>query len=407
MQVSCIQNYKLQGLQEVWPLIRRFDGLKMDRILKREAIKAFSGPRGLQFELPNNGNSPLLLDYTSDVLENIATYCDIDKGDLQKEAEKYPHIAAMRINAWMRDEAPLNKNKKRPVTLANTKHLIRAYRSDHDLMELGIQDGVLRAIKSDRFKLGLDASDVLSVLMKLLLDKKDTWQDVKVEVSASDQIVHFVVENRSLTKATKLGDLICASLRGRTSDIGKSSLIIESRAVKLVCLNGMTTGYDMKKAHLGKKQDEDNFDMYSDTTRKLQTATLLSEMYDVMSVCFDEMAFSKVISKIDENQDIHATDEQAKQVFETVTVTSGLSDNLKDALFSAFLQERKPDNSRNTTKDGVVQAVTHFGRQLAIAESYEKAITLEDLGGKIFSLNSDQWRELITVAPKQGAKILN
>lgn len=437
MRTSCLQEYKIQDIATVWPQIRRFDGLKMDGIVSRKDIAAnWSADRGLVFEIPTpvDYNQRLLecwtgdevvgnpippepagkilqLDFTGHVIDQVAEQCRINRDDLQKEADQYPDIAAQRINAWLQNRDTLNHRRKRQIEVADVNHMIRAFMADPELFSAtGSAYGVMRALKSDRFRLGLDTSDVLGILFKLLNDKKPEWEGgrVDVEVSVNDAKMHATVTNHALTKATKVGDIIAASMYVSTSDIGQGSALVESRAVKLACTNGMKTGYSLKKAHVGSRHQLDDA-LLSDRTRQLQGAAFASEMYDVMSVCFDDARFQTVIDKMDQAQETPVSPEEAQAVFTTVVQSIGVADTVKDDLFAQFVQEKKGDGSPNFTQDGVIQAITNKGRVLATTDDYQKALPFESCGGTLFQMPGNDFRELVEVAvkdPKVAARRL-
>lgn len=152
MKVTCFNQIKLDNIQAIFPAVRRFDALKMDGLVRRNQIVAVSNKEhGLQFTIPTPASfldvwqlpqqpqgdfdplkvldvpKRLPLDYTDGFLQQIAETCGINRGDLIREAERFPHIAAERINAWLHDEEQLNEGRKRLTSVGETKHLMRAF----------------------------------------------------------------------------------------------------------------------------------------------------------------------------------------------------------------------------------------------------------------------------------------
>ena len=419
MKVDCITNYRLSNVQEVWPVVRRFDNMKLDGLVSRPRINAVCNPdRGLQFEVPTPGQygnrladvweqtgqeisnvnlgENITLDYTGDVIDQLAVYCGVDRGDLEREAERFPDIAAQRINAWFQDATTLNAKRKRHAEVSATSHLVRGYVADPGLLEMGVGHGVIRAIKSNRFKLGLDTSDLLAVLFQVLSDHQGRWptENIDVEASVTDSHCNFVVNNKSLTAATAAGDVICASLAGYNSDIGKSSFVVETRVLKLACTNGMRTGNTLRRTHIGSQLVEDHQGLLSERTVGMKQQAFLSEVYDVMSFAFNEESFRLIVDKMDENQQVPVLAEEAKKAFEVIQEGLGVTDSIKDRLFVQFLNEKKPDGSHNGTKDGVIQAVTAIGREIG-TKDYDKAIPFENTGGKIFNMPTERFSKML------------
>lgn len=426
MQLQAIQQISLSNFSSVAPVIQEFDKLRLDMIVPRPSIVAVADESyGLRFELPTPpgygkmvekitghvgssqylptlANGHIWLDYTEPVIRQIAALCRVNYGDLKREAEKFPDIAARRINAWMRDTDTINFNRKNVVEASGVRHLVRAFGPSQRLLNQNCQFGVLRAIKSDRFKLGLDASDILAVLLKLLQDKQDKFQKASLKVSVNDRYCHFTLDNHQLTYKSKVGD-VCASMYGRTSDIGESSLVIEGRLLVLRCKNGWKTNRSYRRAHLGSKLEQLPDGMLSERTQRMQHATLLSEMYDAMSYIFNEGQFLETAQKIDRNTEQKVSTEEAKSVIQVVGSVMSISDETKDALFAQYLSEKTVDGEADNSQNGIVQAITAQGSSLAQLD-YESALPFETVGGKIFNLQPVKFKELVAVCKNENEK---
>lgn len=239
--------------------------------------------------------------------------------------------------------------------------------------------------------------------MGVITERRDLFPGrVDFEAAVSDSKMHFVLTNYAMQTATEVGDLVAASIAGCTSDIGLSSLQIESRIVKLACKNGARVGQAIRKAHLGSKLEELPDGALSNRTRTLQQAALTSELFDAVSFCFDETRFRETVQKMNGNQKIPVAPDVAKPLFETVQVALGLPENAKDDLFLRFCAEKTPAGTNNYTKDGVVQAITAAGRSVATSISYDKALPYETLGGKLFDMEHDDFNSLVAVAAKDS-----
>jgi len=440
MQTTCIESFRLEDISKVWPIVREFDSIRMDGIIRRPHIKAVvDDDKGLRFEIPTperygktvgdawqraayavqtDGpkalpgpgdefpdmptlprNGDIQLDYTEHALRQISELCGVGFQDLQKEADRFPDIAARRINAWLQDEPTINRKRKRPIPANQVEHLVRAYAVNPGLLlNKGVDTGVLRAIRSSQFQLGMDAGVLLAALLKCLSENQDTWGQCKVEVSVSDRGCHFCVTNKRMTAATRTGDIIAASVAGRTSDIGGSALVIEQRYLKLACINGMIADQVMSQRHLGAKpQTRDGF-QFSDATLMAQGGALLLEMQDAINFCFQQESLDRVAAKMGANQNVEVSPEEAQAVFDTVTQVLGVPDSMKDDIFAQFLGEQKADGSENRTQDGVVQAITATGRVIGTSRDFAEALPFESLGGTLHQMEEARFRNLTKAA---------
>ncbi len=465
-QVTIMNRISLTDIDKGWPELRRFDNLKIDGYVTRNNITAVADDdRGLCFELPtppsvketvgnawrnvpeqarlltatpteqeeslsalfnepdmqypvltNQAPANLILpdnlrfDYTEHMLKQMSRLCGLESfKDLQREANQAPEIAAARINKWFQDKGNLNKTRKRIIEPASVKHFARCFVADPQMLHDSGSPWALRALMSDRFRV-IDTTDILSVLFGLLGEKKDKFPpgQVELKVSFNDAQCWFVVTNKAMTKATKVGDTVCARMRGGTSDVGTGSAKVETSVEVLACTNGMTTGQSISMRHLGRKSDDSDQSIFSERTKAAQQATLLMELHDAMEFAFDEVKLEETVRKMDENQANPVSPEDAPAIFEAVRTKLSVAEPVKDALFSQFLREHHENGSPNRSQDGVVQAITDYGRKLA-DKDYEKAMPLEDLGGKIHSFSPSRFASFVNQAksdPRRAAKMI-
>ena len=344
-------------------------------------------------------------------MEQVSALCGVNRYDLKNAADRHPDVAATWINCWLQDGVTVNDGRKRTRKVEDIQHLVRCFLPSPELALAGVEHGVVRAIRSDCFKLGLDVSDILGIVLKVIEDFPTLFSGkVDFEATVDDSICRFTLTNYAIQAATKVGDIVLAGIYGQTSDIGCSSATIESRIVKLACLNGMKTNKVMRKAHLGSKLEALPSGALSERTKKLQTAALVSELYDAVRFCFNEVKFKETVAQMDRNLSIPVTPDAAAPVFTAVQQALSISDEAKDALYCQFLSERFPNGEFNRTKDGIVQSLTATARQIALATTFEKSLAYEDTAQAVFNMPADRWESFVTVArnePKRAKTFLN
>jgi hypothetical protein len=403
---QAVNQVSLTSIKDVTPLIQELDHSKADFLVPRTRIVAgVHGAAGLQFCLDpevkriveqRQGYTLLsapAFDYTQDFLSHIAMACGVNKDDIFRGAERHPEETAKWINTWFQDETALNDGRKRPTKVEDKCHLVRAYLKPS---ETGA--GILRALRSDSFRLGLDVSDILAVVLKLLRDHEGQWSDVDVKISISDTLCHCTIDNKSIVAAVKPGDFIAASMYWQSSDIGSSAFMAESRILRLACLNGARIATPVRKTHRGSRLDTEDIPdgMLSEGTKKLQAATLLSGIYDAMRYCFDSTNLAKIAERIRNNQSIVVEAETAKAVFQVIQSAVSVSETAKDELFGYFSREER-------NRDGLVQATSAYGRDLG-RKDYNKAAPIEIASGRLLGMESEEWWQFVSLA-KAGDKV--
>jgi hypothetical protein len=460
---TALNHINLSDISEAWPTLRRFDGLKLDGYAHRGNIQARADKeRGFVIDIPTPksvggqlaaiwaGDPTLLLqaDAGEDVQDNVnrllkeefsnlpvlarpsslvvpatigldltlhaakqfSSACGFKSTeDFLRDVEKAPDIAAQRFNRWFHDSESYNADRSRKADANNVTQFLRSYVSDPKLLQETKSPWIVRALLSSAYKC-IDTTDILTVLFGLLEQNKEKYPEGKVSIEASfdDAQCWFTVTNKALSGATKRGDVVYASMRGGTSDVGTRSATVQARMVIRSCSNGATLGREISMRHLGRRNDNIPEDFFSEQTQRAQQATLLLELRDAMNVAFDEIKFQEQINYLDSNQALPVTPAEVKPIFEAVQSKLGISDETKDALFAKFCTGHHEDGSPNNSKDGVIQAITAVGTTLA-KKDYNAATVYEDLGGRLHELKLEAWKKFVKAAaddPKKSAKLI-
>ena len=264
-----------------------------------------------------------------------------------------------------------------------------------------VLDGRLRAFLSDRY-LRLDNQEILEQTLPAIVKG-----DIETKMLASN-----VGEDKMHLKVLFTGDELAQEITSNTrdgsprvvrpgfrmsnSETGNGTLGIEGFFYDGYCLNGCVFGqieaFSFKRTHLGGRLIEGvDFEVLSEKSRKLEDETIISQVSDVMqAMAKPEFAqqlgdrLRKTANTIDVQSPIGAVDYAIKEL--------ELQESDKESILETFIQDG------DYSQWGLASAVTARAND-ADNVSFERACELEDIGGKILSMQLNQWNRVVEAVP--------
>lgn len=237
-----------------------------------------------------------------------------------------------------------------------------------------------RANLSDKYH-AIDHDDVLAWTLPLL-------SSGGVSLASCE-----VTERRLYIKATfpavqaeiTTGDVVESGVMLTNSEVGLGAVNVQPFIHRLVCKNGMVANEaGLRKMHLGRRMEEGQFFKYE--TRQQTDKAFLMQLRDLIGELATEAGFARIVEKMREAANRKIEGDPAKAV-EVVKKKSGLLESEKDAMFRHFIE------GGDLSQWGVANAVTRTANDV---ESYDRATTLESIGGEIITLAPTEWREIAT-----------
>ena len=357
----------LTSVKEVLTEIQDKEAYKRDVILSRRKLQIVHCDTGLGFHF---GDETGLYCPTSTGLTQLAQLSGVPKNFLLDNEQKYPELASDILSHWFLDNDVVNRNRKRPVAAANQMQLFRCYNT------LNEQDyGVLRAVRSDRYKI-LDNSDIAACVLSAISGR----EDIEVQGSVTDDRMFLTLTNWSLQRDLQVGDKVSFRVRIANSETGFSSLQVIPQIVVLSCLNGATVGRDLVRMHLGERMT--NEDLLSQDTHNLRNQAFFAEVRDVINACFEDEQCDKIIEMLDRNGSQYI--ENSDTVMENVCKHFSIDDSTKQSIFAEFLGKEEP------TRFSLSQACTQVAHKFE-KRQYEKTAYLEDVGGRILTMSQREF----------------
>jgi len=318
----------------------------------------------------------------------LANTLGIPKVYYDKLLAEQPDLLSLNVNRWLasegqrvkvvgRDGADLWTGFMQPYPVRGTKKLIRTL------------DNEVRAILSDSYR-PLDNIDLAEAVLPRLFDLNATV--VSGQVTDSRFYIQAVTDR--IRGEVKQGDVIQAGVVVSNSEVGQGSLRVEALDFRLICLNGMIRESSIRKAHLGRGargQDaiEDAREWFRTETRIADDRAFFLKVQDATAAMFDVVRFNQRIEQYKEasNRMIPVGVDPVK-VVETTAKKFGLSDGER----SSVLQHLIRGGDMSTW--GLSNAVTRTAQDV---ESYDRATSLEAIGGDVVELNKEGWKSLVAV----------
>lgn len=277
---------------------------------------------------------------------------------MHKEA---PDLLAANVNRWFQDK--------------DEPRMIRTL------------DGNARAFLSNRYRT-IDNFDIAKASLPVLLN------DGQVKVMSSE-----VTENRLYIKAVterltfevKVGDVVQMGIVISNSEVGLGAVSVEPLLYRLSCTNGaIVNNLAMKKYHVGRQNSglDELYELFQDETRKTDDLAFMMKLQDVVKSAFDEVQFEKLRGVL-----VDSTTRRIEAPIDKVLDRVVEKFDLRDRERSGTLMNLV--NGGDNSQWGLANAVTYLANS---EQDYERATTLERIGGEIMTLPGEQWKELVNVA---------
>lgn len=281
----------------------------------------------------------------------------------------------------MRKEAP-------QLLVDSTKHW---FNDNPEKRMVRTLDGKARAFLSNSYK-RIDNMQIASAVLPELMGK-DEIEIISSDITSSKMYIQARFPR--MEGEVRVGDVVQGGLIITNSEIGKGSLDIRPMMYRLICTNGMVTGNTMengrlKRRHLGARieSDNDDFTIYSDETLQADDHALMLKIRDSIKALSDPALFAKLM---EEMRQAANSDKIKNPIAATEVMAKSFA--LPESERHSFLENLIRD--QDYTKWGVLNAVTQIANS---HDSYDRAIELEELGGKVLNMPEREWNTLINAA---------
>lgn len=305
--------------------------------------------------VPGQGSFPIL----PIAHRQISAHTKIPADYYDRMKAEQPELLARNINTWF-----------------NAKPANRMVRT------LG---GDMRAFLSDRYQ-RIENEEIAEAALPVLYDLPGV-KIVSCEVTDRRLYIHAVVP--TISGEVKRGDIVEAGVIISNSEIGFGSASVAGLIWRLACLNGMKTADAFRRNHVGRKvEGSEDYSIYGDDTLKADDRAILLKVRDMVRACVDETKFRANLLKLQALTEGKIIGSPEKAI-EVLARKVGATDGERGGILRSLIE------GADLTRWGIVNAITH---QAHTAESYDRAVEFETMGGKLVDLPVSEWKEVLEAA---------
>lgn len=209
--------------------------------------------------------------------------------------------------------------------------------------------------------------------------------------NVTDSYMYIKTVTDEFTGQVRVGQTVRMGAILRNSEVGLASFSAYPFWETLQCLNGMTIErLGSRKYHTGShiSFDEDTYEIYSDEAREADDRAYMLKVRDMVTSVFKPDVFNTLLNDMKEAAETPLGPKPQKTI-EVLAKRAGLSKDEEEAVLGHLLNATGLDGGK--TQWDLASAVTRTAQDV---NSYDRASQLEVLGGRIISLNNDEWRDL-------------
>jgi hypothetical protein len=299
------------------------------------------------FALDLNGAGPELFTATEHAHRQVGTRLGIPAKYYDRMRTDLPALLRDNVNGWMHSDEHAERRMVRTL------------------------DGTMRAFLSDKYR-RFDDEQVAEIAIPVLAEHPD----MVVESCEITERRLYIQARFPRIEGKAVGDTVQAGVIISNSEIGQGRTKVERLVYTLSCTNGMIApGAGTQRNHVGRTNgvEDEAFEMYQDDTLEADDQAFALKLRDTIRAAADEVSFRLLAARMEaaHEQKIEVPAVKAVEVLSAVRqLTEGEGHSVLEHLI------RGGDMSRY----GLLNAVTRAAQDV---ESYDRAVDLERLGGRI------------------------
>lgn len=255
-------------------------------------------------------------------------------------------------------------------------------------------DGRARAFLSDRYH-RIDNEQIADAALPALLE--NGGHGAVVSCCVTDSKLYLQALFPRLEGEVRRGDPVQGGVIVSNGEIGDGALDVRPMVYRLVCQNGLITGQvaedaRLRRNHVGRRiESGEDCSVYSDDTLKADDRALSLKIRDSIRALAQPQLFARILAELrDANQQQPVSNPIAAvtELGKAYPVAQGERDSILTNLI------RGGDYS----KWGVVNAITETANGHS---SYDRAVALQAMGGRVLELKPTEWRRIAAARPAE------
>lgn len=253
-------------------------------------------------------------------------------------------------------------------------------------------DGNVRAFLSDRYR-PLDNFDLATAVLPIM--QETGFQVASCEVT--ERRLYLKGLTPRIEGEVQKGDPVQAGICISNSEVGSGALSIQPLIMRLVCLNGMIQAdSSLRKRHLGRSKGGNEagwsfqgwtWELFTDKTRVQSDRALWMQVKDVTRGALSDVSwFERSLEKMKVAAGQRIEGDPVKAI-EVVQESFNLTNDERGGVLKHLIE------GGDLSQWGVLNAVTRHSQDV---DDYDRATTLEAVGGKILELPQSSWQKIAT-----------
>lgn len=296
--------------------------------------------------------------------QQIASFTGIPSAYYTRMQEQNPALLDHNINAWFQDMDALR--------------MVRTL------------DSRARAFLSDKY-LPIDNYEIASRVLPII-DKVVHLNGDNVSCEITERNMYLKVINYKMQGEVSVGDVVQSGIIVSNSEVGQGMVEVKPFIYRLVCKNGAVIDAAAKKRrHVGKTIDltSDDYEIYRTETINAANRAFLMQIEDTVASVVNPATFDKILDTMREAKDRKFTNKNIPAVVELAAKKFGIPEGETGNILTHLVAEG------DTSLYGLANAFTRYSQDV---DNYDYATTLEEIGGKMYTMPESTFRELNAAA---------
>ena len=255
-------------------------------------------------------------------------------------------------------------------------------------------DGKARAFLSDRYH-RIDNERIAEAVLPVLLE--GGGHGAVVSCCVTDSKLYIQALFPRLEGEVRRGDPVQGGVIISNGEIGDGALDVRPMVYRLVCTNGLVLGQiaedaRLRRNHVGRRVEiGEDYSVYSDETLKADDRALSLKIRDSIRTLAQPQLFARILAELRDAAQQPPVGNPIAAVAElgnAYPVAQGERDSILTNLI------RGGDYS----KWGMVNAITELANE---HPSYDRAVELQLMGGRLLELKPKQWGAIAAARPAE------
>lgn len=253
-------------------------------------------------------------------------------------------------------------------------------------------DGQARAFLSDRYH-RMDNEQIADAVLPVLLE--EGGHGAVISCCVTDAKLYIQALFPRLEAEVRRGDPVQGGVIISNGEIGNGALDIRPMIYRLVCANGMITGQvaedaRLRRNHVGRRMESgEDYSVYCDETLKADDRALSLKIRDSIRALAQPQLFDRILAELRDaarQQPVSNPIAAVSELGKAYPIVQGERNSILTHLI------RNSDYSQW----GMVNAITELAND---HPSYDRAVELQAVGGRVLELKPTQWRDIAAARP--------